>query len=339
MPTDPHTPTDEASRRHRTGGRGGALAAGAVGLAVIPLAAGTLLGGVAGAAAAGLLATMAGVAAVRQGRRDRAALKTLGDGLERLRRDRLNTPVSVRGDADVERLADDVNRLAQHLREANARAQARELALVKTLAHAADGRTRESANHMTRVGAMSAELALLAGLPAEEADLLRRAAPLHDVGQVGMPEAILAKPGSFTPREREAMQAHTEIGHRILAGSPRRELRAAAAIALAHHERWDGLGYPRGLAGEAIPVHARIVGLVDAFDAMYRDRAYRQAMSREQGLGIIRSQRGHHFDPRLVDLLLENLPVFLGIMERHADAKPAHKPAGARGRRPSAVRS
>lgn len=338
MPTDPHSTTGDASRRRPAGSRATGLAAGAVGLAAVPLAVGTMLGPMAGVAAAAVLATAAVVAAVRLGQRDRTALEALGDGLERLRRGRLTTPVSARGGAGVENLAVALDQLAQHLREANGRTQARELALVKTLARVAEGRTPESLNHMTRVGAMSCELARLAGLPAEEAEMLRRAAPLHDLGLVGMPAAILAKPGTYTPREREAMKGHTEIGHRILSGSPRRDLRAAAEIALTHHERWDGQGYPHGLAGEFIPLHGRIVGLVDAFDAMFSERAYRQAMSRAHGLGIIRSQRGHHFDPRLVDLLLENLPVFFGIMERHADARPVRKAWAARGRRPSAVR-
>ncbi|MBK8167595.1 MAG: HD domain-containing protein [bacterium] len=338
MPTDPHSATGDTGRHRPSGSRAIGLAAGAVGLAAIPLAVGTLLGPVAGAATAGVLATAAVVTASRLGQCDRAALKALGDGLERLRRGRLTTPVSARGGAEVARLAGEIDQVAQYLRETNARTQARELALVKTLAQVAEGRTPESANHMTRVGAMCCELGRLAGLTAEEAEMLRRAAPLHDLGQVGMPEAILAKPGTYTPREREAMKAHTEIGHRILSGSPRRELRAAAEIALTHHERWDGQGYPRGLAGEDIPLHGRIVGLIDAFDAMFSERAYRQAMSRAHGLGIIRSQRGHHFDPRLVDLLLENLPAFFGIMEKHADVKPVRKAGAARGRRPSTVR-
>lgn len=338
MPTASRIRTTDAGPTRAAEASAIGLVAGAIGLAAVPLAVGTLAGPGAGAAAAGVLAAAAGVAVARLWRRDRAALQTLGDGLERLRRGRLNAPVDVRGGPEVERLAGEIEQLAQHLRETNARAQARELALVKTMARVAEGRTPESANHMTRVGAMSCELARLAGLPAEEAEMLRRAAPLHDLGQVGMPEAILAKPGAYTPREREAMKAHAELGHRILSGSPRRELRAAAEIALTHHERWDGKGYPRGLAGELIPLHGRIVGLVDAFDAMFNERAYRQAMSREHGLGIIRSQRGHHFDPRLVDLLLENLPVFFGILEKHADARPVRRAALSRVRRPALVR-
>lgn len=337
MTFDPHA-EPHATGRRKHGARLPATAAliAAV-LAGVPLAAVTLLEAPLGMVVAGLLAVAGVVAAARLAERVRTDLVALGRGLERLRRGRYKTTVPVRGGAELERLAGRVNSLAHRLREANARAKARELALVNTLGQVAEGRTPESANHMIRVGAMSRELARLAGLPQAEAELLRVAAPLHDLGKVGMPEAIRAKPGAYTPREREAMKAHAELGHRILAGSPRPELRAAAEIALTHHERWDGMGYPRGLAGEAIPLHGRIVGLVDTFDAMYSERAYRQAVSREHGLGIIRSQRACHFDPRLVDLLLDNLPVFFGIMERHADAKPVRKAAAAPKRKPSAL--
>lgn len=288
-------------------------------------------------AGTGLRAVMAAVAA-GLARRLVGDLAGVGNALERLGRGEYWTEVPVQGSPGLQRVAAGVNALARQLRESTSRVEARELALVNTLGQVAEGRTPESANHMSRVGAMSCELARLAGLPAAEAELLRQAAPLHDIGKVGMPEAIVAKTTAYTPREREAMKAHAELGHRILAGSPRPELRAAAEIALAHHERWDGLGYPNGLEGEAIPLHGRIVGLVDAFDAMFSERAYRQAMTRDHGLGIISSQRGHHFDPRLADLLLENLPVFFGIMERHADTQPVRKSGGRPNRRPSTMR-
>jgi HD-GYP domain-containing protein (c-di-GMP phosphodiesterase class II) len=286
---------------------------------------------------AGALGAAGIVAAFLLAQRRRATLAAVREGLDRLRRGRHGTPVPLQGGAEAQRLAESVNALAKQWLETTARADARELALVNTLSHVAEGRSPASTSHVTRIGLMSRALARLAGLPDQEAELLRQAAPLHDIGKAGVPEAILAKQGSYTPREREAMKAHAELGHRILAGSPRPELRAAAVIALTHHERWDGLGYPRGLAGEDIPLHGRIVGLVDAFDAMFCERTYRRAMSRDHGLGIIRSQRGHHFDPRLVDLLLENLPVFFGIVEEHMDRRPARKAAGAPHRKPSAL--
>lgn len=308
-----------------------------VGALVAALAAVVLLDDPLRAPVAGALAVAGIVATFLLAQRRRAALTSVRKGVDRIRRGRYGTAVPLRGGAAAEELAESVNALAKQWQETAARAEARELALVNTLSQVAEGRSPSSTSHMTRVGLMSRALARLAGLPEEEAELLRQAAPLHDIGKAGIPEAILAKQGAYTPREREAMKAHAELGHRILSGSPRPELRAAAVVALTHHERWDGLGYPRGLAGEDIPLPGRIVGLVDAFDAMFCERTYRRAMSRDHGLGIIRSQRGHHFDPRLVDLLLENLPVFFDIVEEHLDRRPARKAAGPAHRKPSAL--
>lgn len=284
----------------------------------------------------GLRAALAAIAAALS-RRLVGDVGKVADGLERVGRGELWTEVPVDGSDDLRRLALGVNALARQMRESAARADARELALISTLGQVAEGRTPESAQHMLRVGIMSQELARLAGLPAAEAELLRQAAPLHDIGKAGMAEELRSKTGAYTAREREAMQGHTELGHRILIGSSRPELRAAAEIALSHHERWDGMGYPGGLAGEAIPLHGRIVGLVDSFDAMFSDRPHRRAMSRDHALGIIRSQRACHFDPVLTDLLLDNLPVFLGIMERYVAATPERRASASTRRKPSTV--
>lgn len=247
-------------------------------------------------------------------------LADLHEGLDRIGRGKLITPVPTYDHSELGGLAAHINGLAEQLRKSRKRTEAREYAMINTLGKAAEGRSRESANHMLRVGAMSCELALLAGLSRAEAEILRVAAPLHDLGQVGIPDAILNKPGKYTPREFAVMKSHTELGHRILAGSRTPTMRAAAVIALSHHERWDGRGYPHGLSGEEIPLYGRIVGLVDTFDALLSDRTHRKAMSEDKGLGMIRSQRGHHFDPRLVDLFLENLPTFMDIIGKYRDA-------------------
>ncbi len=203
----------------------------------------------------------------------------------------------------------------------------RERALHETFERFAAGHGGETAAHTARVGEMARELALLAGLPPAEADLLREAAPLHDLGQAAIPAAILDKPGRLSAREFALMKKHTILGHRILSRSRRPALQAAATIALQHHERWDGMGYPQRLQGEEIHLHARIVGLVDAFDAMFRRRTYRQELTLEQALGIIRTQRDHHFDPRLHDLFTENLQRFLDIIERHPEPLAPEAPA------------
>jgi HD-GYP domain-containing protein (c-di-GMP phosphodiesterase class II) len=137
-------------------------------------------------------------------------------------------------------------------------------------------------------------------------ELLRAAAPMHDVGKVATSDAILRKEGPLSRGERLEMERHAEVGHEILAGSSSDLLRMAATIALTHHERWDGDGYPRGLRGEEIPIEGRIAAVADVFDALLSDRSYRAALSPQEALTIIAEGRGSHFDPAVVDLLMEN---------------------------------
>lgn len=191
--------------------------------------------------------------------------------------------------------------------------------MIHTLGEVVETRSRETAHHVLRVGEMAALLGGLAGLDAEDVALLELAAPMHDVGKVGIPDAILNKPGRLTTEEYRVMQRHTSIGHAILAKSHRRIMQAAAVIALQHHERWDGTGYPAGLAGEEIHIHGRITALVDVFDALISRRVYRAACPLDEVVGVVRSGRGSHFDPGLVDLFLANLPVFRAVVQGHPD--------------------
>jgi hypothetical protein len=133
------------------------------------------------------------------------------------------------------------------------------------------------------------------------------AAPLHDVGKVAIPDAILLKPGKLTVQERAIVETHAEEGHRLLKGSSSAILDLAATIALSHHEKWDGSGYPRGVAGEAIPIEGRIVAIADVFDALTSDRVYRKAFAVGEAVEMIRAERGKHFDPVLLDAFLELL--------------------------------
>ena len=224
-------------------------------------------------------------------------------------------------------LASSVNEMAGQLSASRrlAKAQEQEVLdtqkeIIHTLGEVVEGRSSETANHTIRVGELSYELALLAGLSRDEAELLRAAAPMHDVGKIGIPDSILNKPGKLTDFEYRMMQAHPEIGYRILNKSERPLIKAAAIIAHQHHERWDGKGYPRGIAGVDIHPFGRIVALADVFDALFSDRVYRKAMPLEKVLGIIQEGRGSHFEARLVDLFMENLKIFLGIIERYQDA-------------------
>ncbi len=163
---------------------------------------------------------------------------------------------------------------------------------------------RQTGWHIQRTGAYSELLAISAGWSCEQAHLLRLAAPLHDIGKIGIPDAILHKPGALTPEETLVMQEHTVLGAKMLDRSMSPVLSLARDIALCHHERWDGRGYPRGLAGTGIPESARIVAVVDMFDALIHDRVYRPAWPESKVIQMILESRGTHLDPRLVDLFL-----------------------------------
>jgi HD-GYP domain-containing protein (c-di-GMP phosphodiesterase class II) len=178
---------------------------------------------------------------------------------------------------------------------------------VRRLSMAVEFRDEDTGAHIERIGRFSTLLAERVGLERELCERLSYAAPLHDVGKVAIPDAILLKPGTLTAQERAIVETHAEEGHRLLRGSSSSILDMAATIALSHHEKWDGSGYPRGLAGEEIPVEGRIVAVADVFDALTSDRVYRTAYSVEQAVQMMRSQRGRHFDPVLLDAFLEVL--------------------------------
>lgn len=142
---------------------------------------------------------------------------------------------------------------------------------------------------------------------------------MHDIGKVAIPDEVLLKPGSFEPHEWEIMKTHSEIGHRVLSGSERELLKAAAIIAHEHHEKYDGSGYPRGIKWEEIHFYGRIVAIADVFDALGSDRVYKKGWELEKILEFFKEQKGRSFDPKLVDLFLENLDAFLEIRERYKD--------------------
>ena len=176
--------------------------------------------------------------------------------------------------------------------------------ILDRLSLAAENRDDVTGEHARRVGLLSERLALALGVPPSRAEIIRRAAALHDLGKIGIPDSILLKSGTLSPEEMEVMRTHTLIGARILSESRFPVLQAAELIALTHHERWDGTGYSPGSAGESIPLEGRIVAVVDAFDAMVHDRPYRKAMSLEAALQELSKQSGRQFDPRVVEALV-----------------------------------
>ncbi len=190
--------------------------------------------------------------------------------------------------------------------------QTQEETIIRLLT-ALESRDEETGGHVRRIGLYSAHLAEAAGWSTEKIDDLRLAAPMHDIGKIGVPDAILQKNGKLTVDEFEIIKSHTTIGGQILGDSEFPMLQMAHDIALYHHERWEGGGYPMDLAGEKIPDVARIVALVDVYDALSQDRVYRKASPEEEVLELMAVGRGNHFDPFFYDLFLEAIPAFRQI--------------------------
>ncbi len=191
--------------------------------------------------------------------------------------------------------------------------------VIETLGEVVETRSEETANHVRRVSELAYLLALKAGLDETEAQLLRMAAPMHDVGKIGIPDAILLKPGKLTPQEFDLMKNHTNLGYQLLNKSDRRIIKAAAIVAYQHHEKWDGTGYPQGLKGKDIHIFGRIIGLVDVFDALSISRIYKDGWGSEQVHQFIEESREKAFDPNLVDLFLESYEEFVQIGKQYAD--------------------
>ncbi len=181
---------------------------------------------------------------------------------------------------------------------------------VRRLSMAVEFRDEDTGAHIERIGRFSTLLAEQLGMDPEFCEKLSYAAPLHDVGKVAIPDSILLKPGPLTAAERAIVETHAEEGHRLVGGSSSSILDMAATIALSHQEKWDGSGYPRGLVGEAIPIEGRIVAVADVFDALTSDRVYRKAFPVEDALKMMREERGHHFDPMVLDAFMEVLDQF-----------------------------
>ncbi len=195
------------------------------------------------------------------------------------------------------------------------------LEIVQRLGRAAEYRDNETGYHIIRMSKYSQFLALAAGMSEFEAEQILHASPMHDIGKIGIPDNILLKPGKLNAEEWKIMQSHTTIGDRILSGSSTELLELARQIAMTHHERWDGSGYPYNLKGEEIPLHGRIVALCDVFDALTSKRPYKKAWTVEDAMMEIRRSCGSHFDPRLVGLFEGILQDILTVMAKYQDTE------------------
>jgi len=185
------------------------------------------------------------------------------------------------------------------------------------IAETMECRSAETGSHVRRVAEYAKLLAVKYGLGEEEAEMLKLASTTHDLGKIGIPDAILNKPGSLTPEEYDTIKSHVHRGHDLLMSSTSPIIQAAARIVLLHHERWDGRGYPQGLQGEEIHIHGRIIGVADVFDALSNKRVYHEAWTWEAVFAHFRAERGRHFDPQLVDILLEHREEFKAIWSRY----------------------
>jgi HD-GYP domain-containing protein (c-di-GMP phosphodiesterase class II)/methylmalonyl-CoA mutase cobalamin-binding subunit len=211
------------------------------------------------------------------------------------------------GESHRSALEQEIDGRSHELRRALSELEIAQTETVRRLSMAVEFRDEDTGAHIERIGRLSTLLAEQIGMDADFCEQLSHAAPLHDVGKVAIPDAILLKPGPLTPEERAIVETHAEEGHRLLRGSSSSILELATTIALSHQEKWDGSGYPRGLTGEAIPIEGRIVAIADVFDALTSDRVYRKAFPVEEAVQMMREQRGRHFDPVLLDAFMEVL--------------------------------
>lgn len=221
-------------------------------------------------------------------------------------------------------MADQKQVLEDMVRERTRELRQTQLQVVQRLGMAAEYRDEETGNHILRMSHVCAVLARTLGWDEAQCELILHASPMHDVGKIGIPDSILLKPGPLDAHERDIIQRHTLIGGHLLAGNDSELMEMAREIALTHHEKWDGTGYPHGLRDQEIPLCGRIAALADVFDALLSERPYKAAWPLERALELIRSQSGAHFDPSVVAAFEAELPAILEIRERFADQEAIH---------------
>lgn len=193
------------------------------------------------------------------------------------------------------------------------------LEIIRRLSRAAEYRDNETGMHIIRMSKFSQLIALEIGLDETQAELILNASPMHDVGKIGIPDNILLKPGKLTDEEFDIMKKHCEYGVKIIGEHSSEILKFASEVAISHHEKWNGRGYPKGLKGEKIPLPGRIAAVADVFDALTSVRPYKKAWTVEDAVALIKKESGEHFEPRIVKAFFNVLPEILKIKEQHAD--------------------
>ena len=214
-----------------------------------------------------------------------------------------------------EEVARQNSRLEKTVQDRTADLRETQLEVVRRLTQAAESRDHETGVHITRMSRVASRLAAEAGASATQAEMILHAAPMHDIGKIAIPDHILLKPGRLDPDEWEIMESHTARGAELLTGSRSPVVQMGRTIALTHHERWDGTGYPSGMAGQEIPFESRVTAVCDVFDALISERPYKSAWSANDALAEIKRQSGHHFDPELVRVFVGMFPQVLAIVE------------------------
>jgi HD-GYP domain-containing protein (c-di-GMP phosphodiesterase class II) len=191
--------------------------------------------------------------------------------------------------------------------------------IIFTMGEIGESRSKETGNHVKRVAEYSYIIAKGLGMSEEEAELLKIASPMHDIGKVSIPDAVLKKPGKLTDEEFDIIKSHAETGYGLLKNSTRRILKTAAIVAHQHHEKWNGRGYPSGLKEEEIHIYGRITAIADVFDALGSDRVYKTAWELDRILNLFKEEKGQHFDPKVVDVFIKQLPKILKVRDAYSD--------------------
>jgi len=218
----------------------------------------------------------------------------------------------------VQKRTADLRKALEEMVEAQRRTYEAQLDTIQRLALAAEYKDKETLFHIRRISCYCSLLGQKMHLSPDQVEVLQMASSMHDVGKIGIPDAILLKPDDLTPDERNIIKQHTVIGGRILSGSQSELLQAGEIIALSHHEKWDGNGYPRGLSGKDIPLYGRICALADVFDALTNERPYKKAFSNNKAIEIMNAARGRYFDPEIFDLFTGNFDEVVAIQKKFA---------------------
>lgn len=222
---------------------------------------------------------------------------------------------------EVGHLMGNINHMAYEIDNLNSEIIETQKEIIFTMGAIGESRSKETGNHVKRVAEYSRILAIESGLNDIEADILKQASPMHDIGKVGIPDSILNKPGRLTPDEREVMNTHAELGYEMLKNSERDILKAAAIVAYEHHEKWDGTGYPNKKIGKDIHIYGRITAIADVFDALGSERVYKETWTDERIFQLLREERGKHFDPQLVDIFFNKFHLFDEVRSELSDEK------------------